>query len=78
MIILEAKVANLTVAANKRISYAVMFRNNGKSEFGLIKYFVHNQDNGETYAVIDVPKISNSPPSFSKYAVHYIWLSVER
>lgn len=63
---------------NKRISYAVMFLNNGKSEFGLIQDFVHDKDSGDAYAVIDIPKISNSPPSFSKYAVHYIWLSAER
>lgn len=62
----------------KRISFAVMFLNNGRTEFGLIKYFVHDKDCDETYAVMDIPKISDSGPSFSKFAVHYVWLSAER
>ncbi len=55
-----------------------MFLNNGRTEFGLIKYFVHDKDCDETYAVMDIPKISDSGPSFSKFAVHYVWLSAER
>lgn len=54
---------------HKRVPFAVIFLN-CKTEFGLIMYFVHDRDDGETYAVMDIPKIANSPPLFSKFSAH--------
>ena len=63
---------------SKRVSFAVMFQNNGDMAFGLIKYFLHDKDSGETYAVIDVPETTDAPDPLSKFSIHHIWLSKER
>ena len=55
-----------------------MFVSGAELEFGLIKYFVQNKDTDETYAVVAVPEISNSPPELRRYSIHHIWLSGER
>lgn len=62
----------------KRICYAVMFFNSAELEFGLIQYFAHNKDTKETYAVVAVPEVSESPPELRTYSIHHIWLSRER
>lgn len=61
----------------KRICYAVMFFNSAELEFGLIQYFVHNKDTKETYAVVAVPEVSESPPELRTHSIHHIWLSRE-
>ena len=63
---------------SKRISFAVMFQNHDEMAFGLIKYFLHDKNSGETYVVIDVPKTTDAPHTLSKFSVHHIWLSKER
>lgn len=61
----------------KRICYAVVFVNGAELEFGLIQYFLHDKDTNETYAVVAVPKVSDSPPELRKYSIHHIWLALE-
>lgn len=62
----------------KRISYAVLLQNYTETKFGLVNYFVHDKDSGETYAVMDIPQITDAPPALSNFAAHFIWLSNRR
>ena len=62
----------------KKICYAVMFQSDAGTEFGFIKYFVHNKDSDETYAMMDILEVSNSPPELRRFSLHHIWLSGER
>lgn len=61
----------------KYISFAVSLQNHNEIKFGLVKYFVHDQDSGETFAVMDIPGIGDTPPALSRFALHYIWCSKE-
>jgi len=58
--------------------YAVMFQSDAGTEFGFIKYFVHNKDSDETYAVMHILEVTNSPPELRRFLLHHIWLSGER
>ena len=62
----------------KRICYAVMFQTGAETEFGFIKYFVHDKDTDETYALMEVPEVANSPSDLRRFSFHHIWLSQER
>lgn len=63
---------------SKRISHAVMFQSHAGTEFGLIKYFVHDKDTGETYALMHISEVTDSPPALRKFSHHHFWLSEER
>lgn len=63
---------------SKRVSYAVLFQTSGDMEFGFVKYFVHDKESGETFAVIDVPNTTDAPVTLKKFALHHVWLSSER
>ena len=62
----------------KKVCYAVMFQSDAETEFGFIKYFVHSKDTDETYAIMHIPEVSNSPPELRRFSLHHVWLSGER
>ena len=63
----------------KKICYAVkLFQSDAGTEFGFIKYFVHNKDSDETYAIMHILEVSNLPPELRRFSLHHIWLSGER
>ena len=62
----------------KKVCYAVMFQSDAETEFGFIKYFVHSKDTDETYAIMHIPEVSNSPLELRRFSLHHIWLSGER
>ncbi|KAJ7373310.1 hypothetical protein OS493_012901 [Desmophyllum pertusum] len=55
-----------------------MFQSHAGTEFGLIKYFVHDKDTGEMYALMHIPEVTDSPHALRKFSYHHFWLSEER
>ena len=54
----------------KRICYAVMFQSHVETEFSFIKCFVHRKDTDETYAVMHISEVTDSPPALRRVPLH--------